>query len=209
MIKILFQGDSITDVGRSRDNSRMLGSGYPTVVSAILGSENPGKFYFENKGISGNRVVDVYARIKRDIINMEPDVMSILIGVNDVWHEVDLHNGVDAPKFEKIYDMMIEEILEARPDIKIMIMEPFVIHGAATNELYDSVFRPEVEKRAVAAKRVAERHRLTFVPLMELFDKASATQPEGYWSGDGVHPTPEGHGLIAKAWLNAFETLNI
>ena len=84
-MRILFQGDSITDVGRTRDNNDIaMGSGYPLLVKGALGLDNPGKMEFINRGISGNRIVDVYARIKRDIINLKPDVMSILIGVNDV-----------------------------------------------------------------------------------------------------------------------------
>ena len=95
-------------------------------TDAELGLDNPGEYEFINRGISGNRIVDVYARIKADIINLEPDVMSILIGINDVWHEVGHKNGVSAEKFFKIYSMLIEEIQEALPEIKIMILEPFV-----------------------------------------------------------------------------------
>jgi len=85
---ILFQGDSITDCGRSREDFSEIGKGYPMLVKAQLGFENPGEFEFQNRGISGNRIVDVYARIKSDIINLKPDYMSLLIGVNDVWHEL-------------------------------------------------------------------------------------------------------------------------
>ena len=204
MKTILFQGDSITDVDRSRNNDRMLGHGYPTVVAAMLGQKYPGAYKFINKGISGNRIVDVYARIRRDILNLEPDVMSLLIGVNDVWHDFE-NNGVDAEKFEKIYDMLVEELLEKRPEMKIIVMEPFVLHGGATNGCYDDFFRPEVELRAAASRRVAERHGLIFLPLQEMFDKAYPTQPEGYWLSDGVHPSVEGHGLITCAWIKCFE----
>ena len=105
-MKILFQGDSITDAGRSRENDVEIGVGYPLLVKASLGFESHGKYEFFNRGISGNRIVDVYARIKSDIINIKPDVMSLLIGVNDVWHEFAVENGVDAEKFYKIYDML-------------------------------------------------------------------------------------------------------
>ena len=115
MKTILFQGDSITDAGRARDNDSNVGVGYPVLVKGTIGFEHPGEYTFFNRGISGNRVVDVYARIKSDIINLKPDVMSILIGVNDVWHEVSKENGVDAEKYFKIYSMMIEEIKEALP----------------------------------------------------------------------------------------------
>ena len=96
---VLFQGDSITDAGRTKDDTNM-GRGYAALVTAALGYECPGEYEFINRGINGNRVTDLYARIKRDIINLRPDVMSILIGVNDVWHEYDFGggNGVDAEK---------------------------------------------------------------------------------------------------------------
>ena len=94
MKTILFQGDSITDAGRARDNNSNRGLGYPHLVSARLGMDNPTEYNFINRGISGNRIVDLYARIKADIINLKPDVMSILIGVNDVWHEIAASNGV-------------------------------------------------------------------------------------------------------------------
>ena len=109
MKRILFQGDSITDACRDREHLDNLGIGYPTLVKAELGFENPEKFDFQNRGISGNRIVDVYARIKSDIINLSPDYMSILIDVNDVWHEISYQNGIDAEKYQKIYCMMLDE----------------------------------------------------------------------------------------------------
>ena len=203
MKTILFQGDSITDVDRSRQSEVMLGSGYPTVVAANLGCARPGEFKFLNRGISGNRIVDIYARMRRDILNLEPDVLSILIGVNDVWHDFE-NNGVDAEKFEKIYGMLIEELLQKKPDMKIMILEPFVLHGSATNGCYDDFFRPQVDLRAAAARRTAKKFGLTFVELQKYFDAAYPNQPEGYWLVDGVHPSPAGHGLIAREWIKAF-----
>ena len=122
MKTILFQGDSITDCGWDRKDPLSLGIGYARLVAAELGFENPSEYTFYNRGISGNRIVDVYARMKADITNLKPDYMSILIGVNDVWHEIAHQNGVAAEKFEKIYDMLIAEILEVLPNIKIMII---------------------------------------------------------------------------------------
>ena len=119
MKTILFQGDSITDAGRSRENDENMGVGYPTMVAGELGYENPGEYRFLNRGISGNRSVDLYARIKSDIICLKPDVMSILIGVNDVWHELDSGNGVDGDKYFMIYSLLLKEIKEALPLTKI------------------------------------------------------------------------------------------
>lgn len=206
MKTILFQGDSITDCGRSREDDIYLGEGYPHLVSAELGFEYPTEYKFLNRGVSGNRIVDVYARIKADIINLKPDVMSILIGVNDVWHEVGWQNGVDADKYFKIYCMLIEEVKAALPDLKIMIMEPYVMKGTATEEKWD-IFRSEVDKRAAKAKEVAEKYGLTFIPLQDKLNAALDRAPGEHWTRDGVHPTKYGHELIKREWLKAFNTL--
>lgn len=204
MKTILFQGDSITDAGRIRESEFDQGKGYPAYVSARLGLDNPGEYKFYNKGISGNRIVDVYARIKADIINLKPDYMSILIGVNDVWHEFGAKNGVEAEKFEKIYSMLIEEIKEALPDIKIMIMEPFVLEGTGTEEHIDE-FKAEVAKRAAAAKRIAEKYSLSFMSLQEDLNELTKKAPNDYWLADGVHPQITFHQYIADKWVKMFK----
>ena len=206
-MRILFQGDSITDADRSRNDDSRLGTGYPRLVEAALGYEEPGKYEFINRGISGNRIVDLYARIKADILNLKPDVMSILIGVNDVWHELgDNPNGVDADKFYKIYAMLIEEVKAALPDIRIMILEPFVLKAGATEGRWEE-FSTEVPKRAAMAKKIAEDFGLPFIPLQAGFDALSEKAPCSYWLGDGVHPTAKGHEYIKTQWLKAFKEL--
>ena len=205
MKRILFQGDSITDAGRNRDVFFDQGKGYPNLVSAYLGFENPGEYEFVNRGISGNRIVDLYARMKIDLINLKPDIMSILIGVNDIWHEVSRENGVAPDKFKKIYSMLIEEVKEALPDIKIMLLEPFVLEGPATAENMDKFV--DVKKMAQATKEIAEKYNLVFVPLQEKFDEAAKLAPTTSWLEDGVHPTPMGHELIKREWLKAFNKL--
>lgn len=206
-MKILFQGDSITDAGRSRENDLMLGVGYPLLVKGNLGLEEPNKYEFYNRGIGGNRIVDVYARIKADILNIKPDVMSILVGINDVWHEkYENPNGVDSNKFFKIYSMLIEEIKAELPDVKIMILEPFFLEGSATKENLE-YFKQEVPKRAEMAKKVAENHDLMFVPLQEKFNDLLETATPEYWLEDGVHPTAAGHELIKNEWIKAFKSL--
>ncbi len=195
MIKFVFQGDSITDANRDRDNIASFGVGYPNLVASELMFRYPGEYEFINEGVSGDRIVDLYARIKQDLINHKPDCLSILIGVNDVWHELNEQNGVAAPKFEKIYSMLIEEIKEALPDIKIYILEPFVLKGTGTERYFDE-FLADVKLHSQAAKNVAEKFNLTFIPLQEKFDEASKLMPPTYWAADGVHPTAAGHALI-------------
>lgn len=206
MKTILFQGDSITDAGRGRNDDGNMGYGYPVLVKGTVGFENPGEYVILNRGISGNRIVDLYARIKADFINLKPDYLSILIGVNDVWHELGGHNGVEAEKFFKVYCMLVEEIKEALPDIKIMILEPFVLKASATEAEWE-FFDTEVRKRAEKAKAVAEKYDLAFVPLQDKFDEAAKLAANDYWLGDGVHPTTAGHELIKREWLKCFETM--
>lgn len=211
MKRILFQGDSITDCGRSREVLTDVGNGYPYLVRAHYGLEKPGQFEIVNRGISGNRSVDVYARIKADIINLKPDYMSILMGVNDVWHELAIGNGVATPKFEKIYTMLIEEVLEALPNIKLMILEPYALPGSATEGTLEdgsdkyTVFRKETEDKAAACRRVAEKFNIPFVPLQAKLDEMQKAYGTESVSGDGVHPNVTGHLLIARAWMEAFE----
>ena len=216
MKTILFQGDSITDCGWDRKAPTAisnLGAGYARLVSAELGFENPSEYTFYNRGVSGNRIVDVYARIKADIINLKPDYMSLLIGVNDVWHDINYQNGVDAEKFERIYTMLLEEIKQALPDIKIMLLAPYVIEGTATQNTEEipnrwEEFRAEVDKRIAAVDRIGEKFGLPVIHLQEKFDENIAkNNNSAYWTGDGVHPTIFGHELIAREWLSVFRTL--
>ena len=210
---ILFQGDSITDCIRVRESENYRGSGYATMVSGVLGAQAPYQYTFYNRGISGNRVVDLYARIRIDMINLKPDYISILVGINDVWHENSRQNGVDAEKFELVYNLMLEELKRDLPGVKIMLLEPFVLPGSATCSNEENpgrweFFSKETKLRREATRRVAEKHNILFVPLQEMFDKANADAPaDGYWLIDGVHPSAAGHELIKNAWLEAFEQL--
>lgn len=206
MKTVLFQGDSITDVGRSFTNDGSRGGGYPTLVAATLGFKYPDEYNFLNRGISGNRIVDLYQRINADIINLKPDYMSILIGVNDVWHEFISKNGVSADKYEKIYTRMIEEVKEALPDIKIMILEPFTLRGSG-NEAYWDDFNKEVRETAKRAKKVADNFSLPFIKLQDKFDELAKKAPNSCWLSDGVHPTAFGHKLIENEWIKAFEKM--
>jgi len=208
---VLFQGDSITDAGRSRENDVKMGYGYADMVSGSLGYQYPYQYTCINRGISGNRVVDLYARIRKDMIHLSPDYMSILIGINDVWHEIGDKNGVDAEKFEMVYGLLIEELLRELPGLKLMLLEPFVLPGSATvaTEAIPNrweYFRQETDLRRAAVKRLAEKYGLVFVPLQEKFDAVNADAPMGYWLMDGVHPTPAGHALLQDAWLEAFHS---
>lgn len=207
MVKILFQGDSITDAGRNRSNPQDLGSGYPAFVASKLGLDQPGEYEFHNRGIGGDRIVDVYARIKLDIINIKPDYMSLLIGVNDVWHELTVQNGVDTLKFRKIYRMLLEEVKEALPDIVIILIEPFVLSGSLTQQYYDLLTKG-IKEKAEVVRELAEEFHLPCISLQEdLKYMADKVSPE-YWLLDGVHPSIYFHQHIAEKWMDQFRTIS-
>ena len=204
--RILFQGDSITDCGRDRNSFYGTGNGYPCFVKGSLGMDCPGEYEFINRGISGNRIVDVYARIKKDIINLKPDYLSILIGVNDVWHEISEHNGVSAEKFRMVYDLLIRELKEALPELKILILEPFVLEGPATKHAIDT-FTTEVAKRAAVCKELAEEHGLIFIPLQKKLEALAQATSNTYVLIDGVHPNIAGHELISRELYAAYSKI--
>ena len=209
---ILFQGDSITDAGRARDNDNNAGHGYSTLVKAELGFENPGKYVFYNRGISGNRVLDMYARIINDVLNLKPDYMSVLIGVNDIWHGIDRNNGTGLERYERVYSLFIEDIISELPNTKIMIMEPFVLKGTATDNREDQPnrwqeFSTGVYEIAKAARRVAKKYDLKFIELQKCFNEACDIQEPSYWLADGVHPTAMGHELIKHEWIKSFNQM--
>lgn len=210
---ILFQGDSITDGRRKRELFSSVGAGYAGMVTGQLGCEKPGEYEFINRGISGNRSIDIYARIKSDIIDLKPDYMSILCGTNDVWYDVGgKHDGLTAQKYEMILDLIISEVKEALPNIKMMVLGSFVVEGTATRATEEEpdrweILSTEIPLRAAAAERVAKKHGLPFIPLQKMFDDACKVMPASYWVRDGFHPTAKGHWLIKEEWLKAFKNL--
>jgi lysophospholipase L1-like esterase len=206
-VNVLFYGDSITDAGRNYSllhGEESYGQGY--VKYAVEGLKKQG-FTDEdiiNRGISGNRIVDLYARIKADCWNHEPDVLSILIGVNDVWHEIEGKNGVEIDRFEKMYRILIEDTKKVLPNVKILLCEPFVLKGPATEEKFDQF--EEVYKYAEVVKRLAAEYGLYFLPLQEKLNEAAKGKETEYLR-DGVHPAETGAKWIAAEWLKAFNEI--
>ena len=206
MKTILFQGDSITDAGRNFQDDAYMGYGYATMTAGKIAVDYPGQYNVVNKGISGNRIVDVYARMKKDILNLNPSFMTILIGINDVWHEIGEKNGVDAVKFERVYDWLITELKEALPQLQIIILEPFVLKGPATEHAWEE-FWSETLLRSAACKRLAEKHGLVFIPLQEKLEELADATSTTYVLGDGVHPTYAGHELISREVYKVYQNL--
>lgn len=221
MKTILFQGDSITDCGRLRPTNNTfvkiynklkkktpLGDGYP----ALVAEELKGEFTFINKGTGGDRVADVYARIVGDIIKVKPDVMSLLVGVNDIWREFDQNCGTGLERYEKVYTILVEELVEELPETKIMLMEPFVLEGDATknteaqNDRFEK-FRKGVDEVAAVVKKIAEKYNLVFIPLQTVLTEAAEKYGASEILSDGVHPTAKGHEIIKNEWIKAFNEL--
>lgn len=201
-MRYLFQGDSITDCGREDyENPYATGCGYPRLLEAEL-TAREGDCEVMNCGISGSRVVDLLARWKKDCLNLKPDVLTILIGVNDVWHELGNRNGVDAPLFEEVYRMVLRQTKHSLPGTRIILMGAYVIHGTATDPEWET-FSGEVKARREITCRLAEEFGLEYVDLQQVFDEAQKKEPAEHWAADGVHPTAAGHWLIAQAWKAA------
>ena len=207
-MKVLFYGDSITDAGRNREllyGEESLGFGYVKYAAEGLRERGFAEEEIINRGISGNRIVDLYARIKADCWNHKPDFISVLIGVNDVWHEVEHQNGVELDRFEKMYRFLIEDTKKALPGVTMMLCEPFVLKGTATTAKFDRFM--EVYKYAEVVKKLAEEYGLYYLPLQETLTNTAGDNEAEYLS-DGVHPAVAGAKLIASEWLNAFDKIN-
>ena len=212
-MKIVLFGDSITDMGRDRINNQpnymgSYGCGYPIFIAGELYKQDPTKHVIYNRGIGGNRIVDLYARIKMDVWNLKPDVLSILIGINDIWHEIGDKNGVDIARFERVYRMLIEDTLKVLPNVKIILCEPFVLEGSATDSTPDVPDRwerfLEIYKYAEVVKKLAEEYDLHFLPLQELFTQKAKEFGADQYANDGVHPLIPGATLIADEWVKLF-----
>lgn len=206
---VLFQGDSITDCGRmscggAGFTNENMGPGYPGMAAARLLCDRPEiDWSFFNRGISGNRVVDLYARWKCDGINLKPNLVSILIGVNDTWHEVGSKNGVEVPRYERFYREILQWTRDELPKVKFILMEPFILDvGTLPPEGV-----AEVKERAVVTKKLAKEFGAAFVPCQSILDKQLKTTKPEHWSKDGVHPTAAGHQLLTDAWLKAAKDL--
>ncbi len=203
---VLFQGDSNTDAGRSREregeaNDRAaLGNGYALLAAAGMHCARPAaKLRFHNRGISGNKVFQLAERWEKDCLDLAPDVLSILIGVNDIWHKRGGHYDGTVETYEEDYDALLTRTRVALPEVKLVVCEPFVLRCGAVD---DSWF-PEFDGYRAAARRVAEAHGAAFVPFHSMFEDALAIGPPELWAGDGVHPSPAGAALMAQAWLRA------
>ncbi len=202
---ILFQGDSITDAGRKKDDPLVnsqpaLGNGYAWLAAAQLLVDRPqDQLKIFNRGISGNKVYQLDERWQIDCLDLKPDVLSILIGVNDHWHLVKHGYDGTVEKYETDYRALVKRTKDVLPNVKLVICEPFVLKVGAV----DDAWFPAFDGYRAAAKHIAEESDAAFAPFQAMFDLAAKIAPPERWAADGVHPTNDGAALMAHWWLKA------
>ncbi len=202
---VLFQGDSITDANRRKgrkgpNDPAALGQGYVFHTSAELLQRHAGLgLNIYNRGVSGDKVYQLADRWKRDCLKIKPDVLSILVGVNDYCHIHFNGCGGTVAEYANDYDTLLERTRAELPDIKLILGEPFLLEAGDITEAHVE----GIEAYRDAAKKIAEKHRAVWVPYQQVFNDALKHAPAEYWAPDGVHPTVAGHRLMAKAWLEA------
>ncbi|MFO7724070.1 MAG: SGNH/GDSL hydrolase family protein [Oceanipulchritudo sp.] len=197
---LLFQGDSITDCKRDRSLPDSLGSGYVNILAGLLGALHPRLgVACLNRGISGNRTSDLADRWREDCLDLQPDVLSLLIGINDVWRRYDSNLPTSVDAFAANYRKVLELTAGALPRTTLLLLEPFLLPFPEDRRPWREDLDPKID----VVRHLAREFGARLVPLDGIFAAASTIQPPSFWASDGVHPTPAGHGLIARAWLEA------
>ncbi len=198
---ILFQGDSVTDCGRDYSNKGSLGSGYAFLAAAEMGRKYPDKnINFLNRGVSGNRVVDLNRRWEEDCLQLNPTWVSIYIGINDVWRRYDDNDPTSIEQFYEGYRQLIERTYE-HTDAKLILVEPFCLPVPKDRKIW----REDLDPKIQAIRELAREFHTLYIPLDGLFASVSTQTDPAYWAEDGVHPTAAGHALISKAWLETVQ----
>lgn len=202
---ILFQGDSITDHSRKRDNNEAndldaLGRGYASVAAGMLLNNFADKnIKVYNRGISGNKVPQLDVRWQEDCLDLQPNVLSILIGVNDYWHKRNGNYEGSAELYKDQYRKLLDRTLSTLPKVKLIIGEPFAVKNV--KHVDDSWF-PEFASYQEVARNIAKEYKAILIPYQKVFDNAEKKAPGSYWTTDGVHTSVAGINLMAEAWLD-------
>ncbi|WP_329237788.1 SGNH/GDSL hydrolase family protein [Streptomyces sp. NBC_00111] len=194
---VLFQGDSITDVGRLVEPDSPLGNGYARLAADRLRSGRPDSgITFVNRGISGDGISDLRARWREDAIDLEPDVVSILIGVNDTWRRYDSGVVTSARAYEDGYRAILTQVRDEL-DAQLILIEPFLVPVRAEQWAW----REDLDPRIQTVRRLSEEFDTALLAADGLLNQAArAAGGAEHIAGDGVHPTPLGHALLAEAW---------
>ncbi|AWL42513.1 MULTISPECIES: SGNH/GDSL hydrolase family protein [Streptomyces] len=194
---VLFQGDSITECGRLSDPDNPLGHGYASMAADLVRAARPDSgITFVNRGVGGDRVADLRARWQADTLDVEPDVVSVLVGVNDTWYRYRAGETTPADAYEDDYRFLLTQVRD-RSDARLVLVEPFLV--PVTAEQWE--WRTDLDPRIQVVRRLAEEFDAALLAADGLLNQAARTAGgPGRIAGDGVHPTPLGHTLLARAW---------
>ena len=202
-MKILFQGDSITDAGRDRRNYHHLGNGYPKFAAENITAAHPElDIEFINFGISGNRTCQLFDRLYSDAIAFQPDIISVMIGINDVWHRYSHKIMTTNEQIAANYRAILTSLKEYT-NAKIVMIAPYLLDCDDKEEI-----RRDLKSVLEIVRDLADEFADVYIPLDQHFEEALKTAPEKlYYSGDGVHPNENGAKFIAKLYAEAIEKL--
>lgn len=197
-MKLLFQGDSITDADRNRQDPHDLGNGYPKYAAKYLKEEFPDKdIEFLDLGISGNQTIDLVERLQSDFIDIQPDIVSILIGINDTWHRAESKEWLDNDEFEKRYRTVLEAV-KTKTNAKIVMIEQFLL--PAEDKLF---FHEDLDPKIQITRKLAREYADIFIPLDGLLASHICHDDWKKVSADGVHPTYDhGADVIGKIYAD-------
>jgi lysophospholipase L1-like esterase len=200
---VLFQGDSITDAGRSRENDAELGWGYAGLAAAWFSALYPEKnVRFLNRGVGGERVKDLRARWQRDCLDLRPAWVSIMIGINDTWRRYDSGDPTLAEAYEADYRAILKAVRD-RLGARLIVCEPFLLPFPKDRVAW----REDLDPKIAVARELAREFAAIYVPLDGVFARVAVQREPAFWLNDGVHPTLAGHALIAQEWLRAVKAI--
>jgi acyl-CoA thioesterase I len=197
---ILFFGDSVTDAGRDRDNPRSLGHGYVHHVGQALTNVR-----IINKGISGNRSYDLLDRLDEDVIGLSPDILFVMIGINDVWHKHQWNVPSSTDEYEKNMDSLVRRVKNALSDVTIVFLSPFLL----PTDVHTESIRLDLDTEIAILESLSKTHDIPFIPVDGILHNLLDTMPAEDIAADGVHPTEKGHRLIANAIIRFMETSDL
>ena len=203
-IRLVFQGDSITDAGRDRRNYHDLGSGYPKYAAELIRNDHTDtQFEFINFGISGNRTCELFDRLYNDGIAFQPDVISFLIGINDVWHRYSPAKILTTDEQIALNYREILKRIKRETNAKIVILSPYVLDAEDKAHM-----KADLETVLPIIRDLAREYADVYIPLDELFEEAMKTQPAPmFYSDDGVHPNENGAKFIGECYARAVKDL--
>jgi len=199
----LFQGDSITDGnrGRNTDPNHIMGHGYAFSIASRLGADYPEKHLaFYNRGNSGNKVSDLANRWQKDCLDLKPNVLSILIGINDVSYFIQTKYNALLDQYEQTYKSLLDRTKEQNPDVLFVLCLPFILPVGKIKDEWEA-YQTEIQKRQEIVKRIAQSYNALVVDFQTVMNKACDKAPADYWMWDGIHPTVAGHELLTREWI--------